>query len=105
LRNRRALFSDVVIFIFLEISIGLSICQQSYRVNERLRPGCPSTSGFAPALLLKDLKICRALTEEAGFASSILGPALDYYQRLVDRGETGKDISALIRQKRRDGGS
>jgi len=56
-------------------------------------------------LLLKDLKICRALTEEAGFASSILGPALDYYQRLVDRGETGKDISALIRQKRRDGGS
>jgi len=58
-------------------------------------------TGFAPALLLKDLKICRALTEEAGFASSILGPAVADYQRLVDAGETGKDISALIRQKRR----
>jgi 3-hydroxyisobutyrate dehydrogenase len=59
-------------------------------------------TGFAPALLLKDLKICRALIDEAGFRSSILAPALADYQRLVDGGETGKDISALIRQKRRD---
>ena len=58
-------------------------------------------TGFAPALLLKDLKIVRALVDEAGFASSILGPALADYQRLVDGGETGKDISALIRLKRR----
>jgi len=91
--------------MFLKRRTGLSICRKSYRIIERLRRWCLNSSGFAPALLLKDLKICRALTEEAGFASSILGPALDHYQRLVDRGETGKDISALIRQKRRDGGS
>ncbi|MDX1625991.1 MAG: NAD(P)-dependent oxidoreductase [Wenzhouxiangellaceae bacterium] len=58
-------------------------------------------AGFAPALLLKDLKICRRVVDEAGFASSILGPAIDDYARLVESGETGRDISALIRQKRR----
>lgn len=57
-------------------------------------------TGFAPALLLKDLKIVRALTQEVGFCSSILAPVIADYQRLVDAGETGKDISALIRLKR-----
>nr|WP_277347449.1 NAD-binding protein [Wenzhouxiangella sp. XN79A] len=56
--------------------------------------------GFEPALLLKDLKICKALADEAGFGSTVLPGALADYQRLVDGGETGKDISALIRIKR-----
>lgn len=56
--------------------------------------------GFAPALLLKDLKICRALCEQAKFKSGVLAQALPDYQHLVDSGETGRDISALIRLKR-----
>lgn len=57
-------------------------------------------TGFDPALLLKDLKICSALLDEAGFESTVLRGALADYQRLVDGGETGRDISALIRIKR-----
>jgi 3-hydroxyisobutyrate dehydrogenase len=55
--------------------------------------------GFAPALLLKDLKICRSLCQQAGFESAVLEQALADYQQLVDGGETGRDISALIRIK------
>ncbi|MFW5816342.1 MAG: NAD(P)-dependent oxidoreductase [Wenzhouxiangella sp.] len=56
--------------------------------------------GFAPALLLKDLKICRSLCEEAGFDSKVVTQAIADYTTLLDQGETGKDISALIRLKR-----
>ena len=56
--------------------------------------------GFAPALLLKDLKICRKLCEEAGFESTVVRQAIADYGALVEQGETGKDISALIRLKR-----
>ena len=57
-------------------------------------------TGFAPALLLKDLKITRQLTDELGFESTVLGPAIDDYITLLERGEQGRDISALIRLKR-----
>lgn len=57
-------------------------------------------TGFEPALLLKDLKICRALADEAGLECTVLPGAIADYQRLVDGGETGRDISALIRLKR-----
>ncbi|NDY94286.1 NAD(P)-dependent oxidoreductase [Wenzhouxiangella limi] len=56
--------------------------------------------GFAPALLLKDLKICRSLCEEADFDSSVVRQAIADYGQLVAQGEPGKDISALIRLKR-----
>ncbi len=56
--------------------------------------------GFAPALLLKDLKICQALCAEQGFDSGVLGLALADYAELVAAGETGRDISALFRRKR-----
>lgn len=56
--------------------------------------------GFDPKLLLKDLKICQALCKETGFESAVIGQALADYARLVDSGEQGRDISALIRQKR-----
>jgi len=57
-------------------------------------------SGFAPALLLKDLNITRQLTDELGFESSVLRTAIDDYRTLLERGEQGRDISALIRLKR-----
>ena len=56
--------------------------------------------GFAPALLLKDLKICRSLCEEVDFESSVITQAIKDYSALLDQGETGKDISTLIRLKR-----
>ncbi|WP_376695600.1 NAD(P)-dependent oxidoreductase [Wenzhouxiangella sp. EGI_FJ10305] len=58
-------------------------------------------TGFDPKLLLKDLKICDHLCREAGFDSAVLAQALGDYQRLVDGGETGRDISALYRIKHR----
>jgi 3-hydroxyisobutyrate dehydrogenase len=56
--------------------------------------------GFAPALLLKDLKICRSLCEDVDFDSGVLDLAIPDYQNLVDHHETGRDISALIRYKK-----
>ncbi|NEZ02645.1 NAD(P)-dependent oxidoreductase [Wenzhouxiangella sp. XN201] len=56
--------------------------------------------GFDPKLLLKDLKICRDLCDEADFTSAVLGQALDDYQRLIEGGDEGRDISALYRLKR-----
>jgi 3-hydroxyisobutyrate dehydrogenase len=55
--------------------------------------------GFHPNLLLKDLKICRELCSEAGFNSSVVDLALADYQQLVETGDNGRDISALIRIK------
>lgn len=56
-------------------------------------------TGFDPKLLLKDLKICDQLCRETGFDSAVLSQALGDYQRLIDGGETGRDISALFRIK------
>jgi len=56
--------------------------------------------GFAPALLLKDLKICQSLCAQTGFHSTVVNQALADYTSLVEGGESGKDISALIRLKR-----
>ncbi|MFO7762171.1 MAG: NAD(P)-dependent oxidoreductase [Wenzhouxiangellaceae bacterium] len=58
-------------------------------------------TGFDPKLLLKDLQICASLLDDLSFESSVLPNALEDYRRLVEGGETGRDISALIRQKRR----
>ena len=58
-------------------------------------------TGFAPKLMLKDLKICDHLCREAGFDSAVLTQSLADYQKLVDAGETGRDISALFRYKSR----
>lgn len=56
-------------------------------------------TGFAPKLLLKDLRICDQLCREAGFDSAVLAQALTDYEKLVEAGETGRDISALFRHK------
>jgi len=61
-------------------------------------------TGFAPALLLKDLRIVEDLLAQAGFESSVLPAALEDYSHLVearqDDGQDDGDISALIRLKR-----
>lgn len=57
-------------------------------------------TGFDPKLLLKDLRICRELCDEAGFESTVVEQALVDYRRLVDGGDDGRDISALFRLKR-----
>ncbi len=55
--------------------------------------------GFHPKLLFKDLKICKALCKEAGFESAVVDQALSDYKQLIDSGDNGRDISALIRIK------
>ena len=57
-------------------------------------------TGFDPKLLLKDLGICHELCQLADFDSEVLKLALRDYARLVESGETGRDISALFRHKR-----
>ncbi len=56
-------------------------------------------TGFDPKLMLKDLRIGSELCREAGFSSAVLRQAMVDYQKLIDRGETGRDISALFRHK------
>lgn len=56
-------------------------------------------TGFDPKLMLKDLRISDQLCREAGFDSAVLAQSLGDYQKLVDAGETGRDISALFRHK------
>lgn len=55
--------------------------------------------GFHPTLLLKDLKICQDLCREAELESGVVNLALADYSRLIDEGDNGRDISALIRLK------
>ncbi|NBD96141.1 MAG: NAD-binding protein [Gammaproteobacteria bacterium] len=59
-------------------------------------------TGFAPDLMLKDLRICSDVCRETDFRSDVLSQALADYERLVDSGDTGRDISALIRSKLQD---
>lgn len=56
--------------------------------------------GFAPKLLLKDLKICESLTTQVGFGSAVLPQAIKDYEQVVAADETSRDLSALIRLKR-----
>lgn len=57
--------------------------------------------GFAPKLLLKDLKICESLATQSGFESAVLPQAIKDYEKVVATDQTSRDISALIRLKRR----
>lgn len=57
--------------------------------------------GFMPALLVKDLKICHSLTTQVGFQSTVLPQAIKDYEEVVATDHTSRDISALIRVKRR----
>lgn len=57
--------------------------------------------GFAPTLLLKDLKICQSLATQLGFESAVLPQAIKDYEKVVATDQTSRDISALIRLKRR----
>lgn len=57
--------------------------------------------GFAPALMLKDLKISQQLCTQAGFTANTIDLAVADFERLVATDTTSRDISALIRLKRR----
>ncbi|MDR9389416.1 MAG: NAD(P)-dependent oxidoreductase [Wenzhouxiangella sp.] len=57
--------------------------------------------GFAPDLLVKDLKICESVATQAGIDSGVLKQAIPDYEKVVATDQTSRDISALIRLKRR----
>ncbi len=57
--------------------------------------------GFKLELLLKDLKIIRALARELDISMTTVGSAIRDYEQLVAAGDGDNDISGLIRLKRR----
>jgi 3-hydroxyisobutyrate dehydrogenase len=56
--------------------------------------------GFKSAHLLKDLKIVRAMAQQAGIRATVIEQSLADYGELVERGFGEEDTSALIRLKR-----
>ena len=58
--------------------------------------------GFKCAHLLKDLRIVRAMAQDAGIRATAIEQALADYAELVQRGHGDEDTSALIRLKRGD---
>jgi 3-hydroxyisobutyrate dehydrogenase len=56
--------------------------------------------GFKCAHLLKDLRIVRAMAQDAGIRATAIEQALADYAELVERGFGDEDTSALIRLKR-----
>lgn len=75
----------------------------SWFINQRGRSMLEDRfdQGFAPALMLKDLKICQQLCTQAGFESATVTQAVADFERLVAEDQRSRDISALIRLKRR----
>ena len=57
--------------------------------------------GFKLELLLKDLKIIRALARELDISMTTVENAISEYEKLVDAGDGGNDISGLIKLKRK----
>ena len=58
--------------------------------------------GFKLALHNKDLRICRAMAEKNGAATTLLDMTLADYQDLIAESFGDEDISALFRKKRMD---
>jgi len=58
--------------------------------------------GFKLALHHKDLRICKAMAEKNGAATTLLDMTLADYRDLVAQGFGDEDISALFRKKRMD---
>lgn len=56
--------------------------------------------GFAPALMLKDLKIAQQLCTQSGFESPVIDTAVADFEQLVSEDTSSRDISALIRLKK-----
>jgi 3-hydroxyisobutyrate dehydrogenase len=57
--------------------------------------------GFKLELLLKDLKIIRALARDLDISMLTVESAIKDYQQLVEAGDGGNDISGLIKLKRK----
>ena len=57
--------------------------------------------GFKQALLLKDLKIIRALARELDISMTTVDNAIKEYEKLVEAGDGDNDISGLIKLKRK----
>jgi 3-hydroxyisobutyrate dehydrogenase len=58
------------------------------------------TPGFKLALHHKDLKICQAMAESAGFSAPLTDMTVAHYQQLMAQGYGDEDISALYRLKK-----
>ena len=82
------------------VSSGQSWSMTSYCPVPGVGPESPANrdyeGGFAAALMLKDMRLALAAASEADAPVPVAATAAERYQALVDRGEAGKDFSAVI---------
>ena len=82
------------------VSSGQSWSMTSYCPVPGVGPESPADrgyeGGFAAALMLKDMRLALDAAAGAGTAVPVVACAAERYQALADRGEGGKDFSAVI---------
>lgn len=83
------------------VSSGQSWSMTSYCPVPGVGPQSPSDNdyqgGFAVALMLKDLKLATQAAAQVGASTPMGNAAEALYQLLANRGEGGRDFSAIIR--------
>jgi 3-hydroxyisobutyrate dehydrogenase len=82
------------------VSSGQSWSMTSYCPVPGVGPQSPADrgyeGGFAAALMLKDMKLAMEAGHATGSPMPVADKATSRYQSLVDRGDAGKDFSAVI---------
>jgi 3-hydroxyisobutyrate dehydrogenase len=82
------------------VSSGQSWSMTSYCPVPGVGPQSPADhgyeGGFAAALMLKDMKLAMEAGHATGLPMPVADKATSRYQSLVDRGDAGKDFSAVI---------
>ncbi|MBA3896494.1 MAG: 3-hydroxyisobutyrate dehydrogenase [Sphingomonadaceae bacterium] len=89
------------------VSSGQSWSMTSYCPAPGVGPESPADrdyeGGFATALMLKDLKLAMEAAQGAGAATPMGAKAAEFYQRLADAGEEGRDFSVMMEFLKREG--
>ena len=83
------------------VSSGQSWSMTSYCPVPGVGPDSPSDheyqGGFATALMLKDLRLAMAASDDVGAQTPMGAKARELYEAFADQGQGGADFSAIIR--------
>ncbi|MDE0878459.1 MAG: 3-hydroxyisobutyrate dehydrogenase [Sphingomonas bacterium] len=86
------------------VSSGQSWSMTTYCPIPGVGPDSPSEhdyqGGFAAALMLKDLRLAMAASEDVGAQTPIGAKARELYEAFTDQGQGGVDFSGIIRMLR-----
>ena len=89
-------------FDIASVSSGQSWSITSYCPVPGVGPASPADrgyeGGFAAALMLKDMDLALAAAADAGSAVPVVASAAARYRAMVERGDGGRDFSAVITQ-------